>query len=120
MSQDRAKFMGTYTLLGCDPSLLDKHGALDDCISVSALRMSEIVEYVMMQRLASSSSSSASSSSSSSPSSASATSTSTSSGKGFGMSFLGWGSGKSSAQAESSTTNGVDITVGGKYGDPPL
>ena len=45
------KFAGKYSLLGCDISQ-PKHRALTDCMSISALRGTEILEFTLHKRLA--------------------------------------------------------------------
>lgn len=44
------KLAGKYALLGCDVSL-PRHRALADCLSISALRGSEVLEYTLVKRL---------------------------------------------------------------------
>jgi hypothetical protein len=46
-----SKLAGKYVLLGCDVTL-PKHKAMMDCVSISALRGTEILEYTLHKRLA--------------------------------------------------------------------
>ena len=44
------KLAGKYSLLGCDVTQA-KHRALADCVSISALRATEILEYTLLKKL---------------------------------------------------------------------
>jgi len=44
------KLAGKYSLLGCDITQA-KHRALADCVSISALRATEILEYTLLKKL---------------------------------------------------------------------
>lgn len=51
LESQAAKLAGKYSLLGCDVTL-PKHRGLTDCLSMAALRGTEILEYTLHKRLA--------------------------------------------------------------------
>lgn len=50
ISRLRKKYIGNYTLLGCDISS-SRHKSVADCVSVLGLRLTEILEWILSRRL---------------------------------------------------------------------